>query len=412
VLTLATVHCFAFMDRMLLALLAPLVKTTLHLADFETGLLLGASFVLSYAVASWVFRTLADRFHRIRLVACSLLLSGLATIGCGLASGFESLALARMGLGLAQSLLAPAALSLITQAIPPSHLGRGVSLFTSGATLGRSMALLFGGGVLAAFQALLFARHVAFPAWRLVFVVFGLATFVLALALFRFAEPARASSAPGQAATSALKDWLLRHRSFFATHTIIASATVLVLQTITAWTTTLLARRFGVSVAVAGSTFGIVVLIAPLGHVLGGAILDRIDRRMGLLAPGVIMTGSLLATTALTALLAFAPAYSVALVGLLGASLALGIASPAGFTAVQRGTPAHLRGRATAIFLVCVTSIGFGLGPPTLGLLTDRVFGAARIGAALFLIIAVATAISSIAVAVQWRHAGSVPVSR
>lgn len=411
---LSAVHAFAFLDRMLMALVAPLIKTALSLDDFQTGLLLSAFFVLSYAVSTFVLRAVSDRVNRVRLVVASIVLSSLATLGCGIAESFAGLALARMGLGLAQSILSPAAMSLIAQVLPPSMLGRGTSLYTSGATLGRSLALLLGGAALAGLQVLVLRWHGSLPAWRLVFVLFAVPNLLLALALVRVPEPAR----PGIASSASpsahdLKTWVMAHRTFVLTHTLTTGAAVLVIQTVTAWTTTLLTRRFGVPLPTAGSTFGLIVLVAaPLGHWLGGAVLDALDRWIGLRAPGTIMAAALLVATPLAALLGLSASYAIALAGLTALTLVMGVASPAGLAAIGRATPEDLRGRATALFLFCVTSIGFGLGPPTLGLLTDRVFGAARLGEALVLVVVVAAVVGVSSAAVQWHRSVRLPFRR
>jgi hypothetical protein len=41
---------------------------------------------------------------------------------------------------------------------------------------------------------------------------------------------------------------------------------------------------------------------------------------------------------------------------------------------VQIATPAHLRGRVSAMFVVCTGLISMGLGPTTVGFVTDVVF--------------------------------------
>lgn len=391
---------------MLMALLAPLVKATLRLDDFETGLLLGAFFVLAYAASSFALRAVADRHNRVRLVAAGMVLSSLAVLGCGVAPGFAGLALARAGLGISQSLLSPAALSLIAQVLPRAKLSRGVAFYTSGATLGRSLALGIGGAVLAGVQALLAARHGTLVAWRLVFIVFAVPNLLLAALVARIPEPARPPRSPDAGRSDAgLWAWISYHKSFFLTHALTASAVVLVIQTVTAWTTTLLTRRFHVPVSLAGETFGVVVLVtAPLGHWLGGALLGRLDRRLGLRAPGAVMATALATAVPLTALLGLAPDYAVALVGLGLLSLTMGIAAPAGFTAIQLIAPEHLRGQATALFLVCVTLIGFGLGPPALGLLTDHLFGAAGIGKALLLVVTTSAVLGVMGAVLQRRE--------
>ena len=100
----------------------------------------------------------------------------------------------------------------------------------------------------------------------------------------------------------------------------------------------------------------------------------------------------------LTALFGLAPGLPAAAAALVALTFALGLAAPAGLTGIQRISPPALRRRVTSGFLACVTTIGFGLGPASLGLMTDRVFGADGIGMAL-LVVAVGAALVGTAAA-------------
>ena len=401
---LALAHCLAFTDRMVTALLAPAIKTALALSDFQLGLLQGAAFVISYSMASLVVGALADRHRRIGLVIVSLLISGLATASIGLARDFGDLFAARMVVGFGQAILSPAALSLLAQALPRDRLGRGISIYTAGSTLGRSLALVGGGALLAALPTAISSAWGPVYAWRLLCVGATVPNLVLASLLFVFiGEPTREPSRRVDRHRPTLLPWLLRQKRFYFTHTCLAAATILVIQTVTAWTTTLLARRHGLSIPAAGTIFGLIVLIAaPLGHLSGGALLDRLAPSFGRRTPGIAMATGLVAAVPMTALFGLAPNLVVSIGALTALTLVMGFTSPAGLVGIQARTPRRLRGHATAIFLICVTTFGFGLGPPALGLLTDHVFGANGIGMALFSVVMAAAAIGTTALLLQW----------
>ncbi len=161
-------------------------------------------------------------------------------------------------------------------------------------------------------------------------------------------------------------------------------------------------RRHGLSVAAAGSAFGTLVLVlAPAGHLCGGAALDALRRRAGARAPGLIIGAALAAGAPAVALFGLAPGLEGATLGAALATFGLGLASPAALAGVQLMTPPGLRTRIGALFMACVAAAGFGIGPPTLGVLTDHVFGPAGIGEALALVAACAAGIGLLAVAVQ-----------
>ena len=404
---LALAHCLAFADRMIPALLAPAIKTALALSDFQIGLVQGVAFVASYSVASLVAGALADRHHRLALIGVSLLVSGVATASIGFARDFGDLFAARMGLGFGQAVLSPAALSVLAQTLPRERLGRGISVYTAGSTLGRSLALIGGGALLAVLPVMTLSPWGPVHAWRLLCVVATVPNIGLAIVLLFFmAEPKRHASRRPDRRQRALGPWLLRQKRFYLTHTCLAAATILVIQTVTAWTTTLLARSHGLSLPAAGTVFGLVVLIAaPLGHLSGGALLDRLDPVFGRRTPGFVMATGLVAVVPLTALFGLAPDLVASIGALTALTFVMGLTSPAGLVGIQARTPRRLRGRATAVFLICVTTFGFGLGPPALGLLTDHVFGANGIGMAMFSVVMASATIGTAAVLVQWPKA-------
>ena len=389
---------------MVTALLAPAIKAALGLGDFQIGLIQGAAFVAAYSSASLAAGVLADRRHRVVLVTISLVISGVATASIGLARGFGDLFAARMLLGVGQALLSPAALSLLAQTLPRDRMGRGISIYTAGSTLGRSLALIGGGALLAALPTVFLSSWGKIESWRVLCLLATIPNLVFAsLLLSCLREPRRDPHLGRETARRALLPWLLRHKRFYLTHALMAGATVLVIQTTTAWTTVLLARRHGLSIPAAGTLFGLIVLIAaPAGHLCGGALLDRLSKLFGDRLSGVMMASGLLVAVPLTALFGLASNLFVSIGALAALTLVMGLAAPAGFVGIQARTPRRLRGRATAVFLICVTSFGFGLGPPALGLLTDHVFGSNGIGMALLSVIIVAAILGTASVLVQW----------
>ncbi len=375
VVVLAFAHLSAFTDRYLPALVAPALRTDLSLTDFEIGLLQGSAFVLVYAFGTLAFGGLADRGRRVAIVALSACLWTLAALAFAFAATFGQMFAARLALGLAQAALSPAALSLIGAYAPRGSIGRAVSIYTSGSTLGRSAALLGGGALLA-----LLATHDPFgpgvPHWRLALALASLPNIILIVALLMLREP----PAPRAARPAPWLGWLRRHAGRYALHIAAAGAATFIIQSATAWTTTVLVRRDGLSIAEAGVVFGVVVLLAaPAGHLTGGWLLDRLRGRFRHRAPHVVLAASFAATLPAAALFCLSSSKAMALAGLFALTYALGPATPAGFSGIQTMTPRRMRARASALFLCCITLIGFGLGPPVVGFLTDRAFGAERV---------------------------------
>lgn len=400
---LAGAHLLAFADRFIAALVAPAIKADLRLSDFELGLVQGTAFVAAYAVASLAAGPLVDRLHRPRLIAAGVLVWGLASLACGLATGLGELVLGRAALGLGQAVLTPAALALIAARQPRDRIGQGVSLYVAGATLGRATALGLGGGLLALLPALVpLGPGAPVAAWRVLFALSVVPNLVLAVLLLRLPDPGRGAGRR-PAHRQALAPWLARHAGRYATLAVAGIAVTLVVQTTNAWAVTLLVRRFGLSLPSAGMVFGTIVAVAaPLGQVAGGRLLDRTARRG--LPGGRLVLGALLGTLPLAATVGLADDRGLALAALAALIFGLGIGSVATLAGLQLMTPRALRGRVTAPFVACATLAGFGLGPPLVGLLADRVFGEAGLGRALLAASLPAYAIGIIALLLGARY--------
>ena len=90
--TLTALNVLSYVDRQLIAALAPLLMEDLGLSRAQVGLLMGVAFMPVYAVGMLVAGVLADRGSRPRLIAVGLATWSAATALTGTASGFGTLA--------------------------------------------------------------------------------------------------------------------------------------------------------------------------------------------------------------------------------------------------------------------------------------------------------------------------------
>ena len=67
------------------------------------------------------------------------------TAACGLARDFWQLFLARVGVGVGEAALSPAAYSMISDPFPRGQLGRALATYSIGLPVGSGLALLIGG---------------------------------------------------------------------------------------------------------------------------------------------------------------------------------------------------------------------------------------------------------------------------
>ena len=80
-----------------------------------TAALLSTGFTLPYALVQPVLGALADMFSKTRLIALCMLIVGVATLACGLATNFETLMALRVLVGVAAGGVFPIALDGFSQ---------------------------------------------------------------------------------------------------------------------------------------------------------------------------------------------------------------------------------------------------------------------------------------------------------
>ena len=160
-----------FCDRSLIVSFSNFIMPELHLTATHLGILTGFAFMTCYAFAGIISGSVADVAHRPRLIAAGMLLWSLLTAVSGFAHGFVGLLLPRIFVGIGESVLYPASLSLITDYFPSSQLALANGIFFSGVHLGAGSSLLLVG---------LLGEVLG---WRFVFFMLGLVGMCLSLAV-------------------------------------------------------------------------------------------------------------------------------------------------------------------------------------------------------------------------------------
>ena len=374
-LLLALVYTFNFLDRTLIYILFGPIKAELALSETQLALLGSTSFVLFYTALGVPFGRLADRVHRVRMIAGGLALWSLASAATAWAHSFEAIFLCRVLVGVGEATLGPAAISLIADLFPAERRATASATFGAGVPIGAGIAL-FAGGAIA--QSL---------GWRTAFWLLGLPGLVLAGALLALvSEPRRVAAAapqptapPTPLLARVLRDPAARaHLAGYALFAVAANAVAM-------WSPSLVAARFELELATVGTLLGAcTVLGGLLGSALGGGLADRWRRRteggrMRFTASAAVGCG--LAWTAL--LLATNPwLAAVALFALCACALAWLGPAMADLTEM---VPTEARGRAVGGYYLVVNLVGYGIAPPLLGLLVDHGQGerAERLAAAL-----------------------------
>jgi MFS transporter, DHA1 family, inner membrane transport protein len=113
-----------------------------------TAALLSTGFTLPYALVQPVLGALADMFSKTRLIAVCMLVVGIATIACGLATNFEMLMVLRVIAGIAAGGVFPIALAVAGDRVPVQQrqvaIGRLLFAAMTGNLLGASGAGVIG----------------------------------------------------------------------------------------------------------------------------------------------------------------------------------------------------------------------------------------------------------------------------
>ena len=196
---LMVAYVLSFIDRVVLALLVGPIRAEFGVNDTAMSILYGFGFAIFYTTLGVPIARLADRFNRRNIIAAGIFFWSLMTAACGVTRSYWELLLARIGVGVGEAALSPAAFSMIADSFPEKKLGRALSVYTIGLPMGVGLALIIG-GVVVQFAAT--APPVVLPlfgqlsAWHLVFIVVGLPGLLVAAWMMTLPEPVRRKLAP------------------------------------------------------------------------------------------------------------------------------------------------------------------------------------------------------------------------
>ena len=385
---LSCAYVVAFIDRGLVATAGAPLQRDLHLSDTQFGLLSGPAFVVFFCLCSIPLGWLADRTSRQGVIAIGMCAWSLMTSVCALTSSFAGFFVARLGVGLGEACLVPAALSLIRNAAPRGELAKAVALFLMGATVGNAIALVGGSQIIEHLGVALgtIPGMGGITPWRALFALASVPGMVLAVFVMRLRIPPRIPSTASlpRALRNAWRVLQVRRCAYFW---LTASTTCIIVlsQTPTAWMPLWYVRRYGLSPGHSAMLIGLLFVIsAPTGQWFGGMLIDRMRSRGVTAAPQLLQGGSALlclpfAWGFCSSSTLSGSAASYAIYNLLAFA-----ATPAGMTGWQWLTPQRAQGLIIALLVSGVTMAGIGLGPSAVGIVSDHT---GSLGRALFVIL-------------------------
>jgi MFS family permease len=349
--------------------LLPQIKLDLAVNDTYLGVLTGAGFAVFYATLGIPIANLADRSSRKGIIAASLALFSVMTAVCGFARTFTQLLVARIGVAIGEAGTSPSSFAIISDYFPRTERSKAMAIFTVGANVGVLAGFTLGG--------LIAARY----GWRTAFFIVGVpGLFMAAVVAAIVREPRRGLSDPLQAGrlteggAVGLRETLvflwgqksLRHLLFGVALTLFVSSGV------SAWLPSFLLRSHGVTTDKSGIAVGLSLGVGGIvGTLVGGGVLvDRMSRR-DLRWPIWIVAIAMLFTFFGNVLVFIAPNSRLAMTAFIVPAILTTVWQAPTLAMTQGLAPVNMRATAGACYVLVANIIGLGLGPLTVGGLSD-----------------------------------------
>ena len=380
-IVLMVAYTLSYVDRQILSMLVDPIKQDLGISDTQIGLLQGFAFAVFYTLVGIPMGRLADRGDRRRIIAWGVFFWSLATALCGLAKSYTTLFLARIGVGVGEAALGPAAYSMIADYFPPERRNRALGVYSMGVYLGIGLAAIIGGAVvgrLATQPPLQLPLIGELAAWHVTFLVVGLPGLLVALWVATLQEPARRVAAQDARAAIPLGEalaFLRGNASFFSAHFLGFSMLTLAFNAIVFWMAPYLMRVHGLTPGEFGTQLGLTLALGGAAGILAGGAFADLLRRRGFasaeLWPGIV---SAILITPLGIATAQAGSGSAALGLFAGFMFFSSFAFAAAAAALQLVAPNRLRGQVSALYLFFVNLAGIGVGSFLTGWVNDAVF--------------------------------------
>jgi MFS family permease len=361
-MALLTVYTFNFIDRVVIAILQEPIKQEFGLSDFQLGLLGGPAFAVLYTFLGIPIARLAEKHNRMTILAlCVALWSGM-TAACGIATSYATLLMARVGVSVGEAGCTPSAQSVISDYFPAESRATAISIYALGVPVG-SMLAAIGGGLM-----------MEYFGWREAFLVLGLPGLLLAIVIkLTVKEPERGGvgAAKVEAPSFTAAFGILAKKPTFW-HVALGSAVAsFVGYGVGQYLNSFLMRTHELTGLQASQLSGVVLgVAAAFGTFFAGWLADRMIKRHPNALAWLPALGFIIATPF------YLVGYSVSnlwigvpflVVGAITHYFYLGCM----YASVQGIVAPRMRATSTAVLLFIVNLLGYGLGPPAIGALSD-----------------------------------------
>ncbi|MBO6506293.1 MAG: MFS transporter [Kordiimonadaceae bacterium] len=381
VFLLLVIYTISFIDRQILGLLARPIIEEFEISFTQFGLLTGFAFAIFYATFGLVCARIADSKSRRGLIAFGLFFWSLMTAATATAKSFSTLFLYRMGVGVGEATLAPAANSLLADSFPKHRLSTALSVYSMGIPVGTALAFMVGGSVIALadnMPDIQVTSDLMITGWKKVFLMVGIPGMIMTILMWSFKEPTRkGTTGTGDALPlSEVGRYVVSKGKAYATVCIGVSLNAALGFGSATFVALFFQNYHSMSAADIGLTFGsITIITGPLGLLLGGMLADRWYKKGRKDAHILALMTAPLGYGIPSLVFPFVGDTTTAWAVLGFANIFINLPSGVAYASMQIITPNQMRGQVVAMYVLCTTVIGYGMGPFLLGLFTDQLFG-------------------------------------
>jgi len=404
---------FSIIDRQILNVMIGPVKRDLGgISDFQVSLIMGFAFTLMYSLLSYPAGWIADRHNRRNLMVAGIASWSVLTMVCGTVNQYWHLFLARMGVGVGEATLGPAANSAMADFFPPERLPLAIGIVSAAPFIGQGLANIAGGPLIDYLEA---TPNFVLPvigelfSWQMVFIVVGAPGLLVALAMMAVAEPVRRgrinTAATGVPFAEVWKFVRSRWKFFFLVFT-----AYLCLATqgwsLFSWIVEYYVRnhewtRTEIGLVYGSIAMGVGITASVFGGLRAGAMLSRNvpDATLRLVLYGTIV---LLPTATL---LTIVPDPWVGVVLLIPVTFCMAMPPGLIMATLQAIAPNELRGQMVAFYLIAVNFLAYAFAPSLPALISDYVFGSElALGKSISILAAINYSIAVVCLAFCLKH--------
>ena len=382
-----------FVDLQILAVLLEPIKAEFLLTDTQLSLLGGLAFALFYGALGLPVAWMAERYSRRTIIACAVALWSLMTALCGMATGFASLFIARMGVGVGEAGAYPPSTSLLADYFPPHQRGRAYAILAAAIPFGVLVGFLAGGFISQSYG------------WRTALQVVGLPGLVVgALVFCTIREPLRGKLDTARCGTRS-ETFLQSCRGLWqlpAYRSVILAACMFTLGAVGSgmWLPSYFIRHHGMDSAEVGLWMaGLYGGGGLIGSLLGGSLAQHFNHDGSGRAYARISQWSLLAALPLLPLVLLGKSATLALSCHLGVTVLMHMNVGPVLTLVQQLGGVQRRAIAQAFSVLISNLVALPIGPLFIGIFSDHfsaIFGTQTLGLAILALLLVSWSLAAV----------------